>query len=115
MLPHGIAKITGGIAPVQEMLTAKGLPIFLSYGVYIGEFIAPIFILVGYFGRPAALIFAITMAFSIYLAYGLSGFGLNQYGGILVELNLLFLFGALALFFTGSGKYSIRRGANPWD
>ncbi len=115
MIPHGIAKILGSLEPIQNMLSAKGLPVFLSYGVYLGEIVAPLLIVLGYFGRPAAIVFAFTMLLSIYLAYGLSGFGFNQYGGLHVELNLLFLFGALTLFFTGSGKYSIRKGTNKWD
>lgn len=115
MLPHGIAKIIGSLEPIQGMLTAKGLPAVLSYGVYLGEIVAPILILLGYFGRPAAIVFALTMAVSMFLAYGLSGFGFNQYGGLNVELNLLFMLGALTLFFTGSGRCSIRKGANPWD
>lgn len=115
MLPHGISKIVGSLEPIQSMLAAKGLPAVLSYGVYLGEIVAPLLILLGYFGRPAAIVFALTMAFSIYLAYGMTGFGFNQYGGLQAELNLLFLFGAMALFFTGSGKYSLRKGTNPWD
>ena len=41
MLFHGIAKITNGVGGIEGMLTSKGLPAFLAYGVYVGEVIVP--------------------------------------------------------------------------
>jgi putative oxidoreductase len=36
-------------------------------------------------------------------------------GGWAIELPALVLFGALALFFLGGGKYGVNRGKNAWD
>jgi len=52
---------------------------------------------------------------SIWLGFGMDAFTLNEYGGVAVELNLLYFFGALALFFSGAGRYSVRKGIPWWD
>jgi len=115
MLPHGIHKLIHGIDGIIGMTTAKGLPEAFAYGVYAGEVLAPILIIIGLWTRPAALLEAFTMVVAIYLAFGWGGFALNQHGGITVELNLLYLLGAVTLFFTGSGAFSVRRGRGAWD
>lgn len=112
MLLHGIAKFSG-ISYIQGKLLEKGLPEVLGYGVFIGEVIAPLLLIVGYRTRFAALILLINCVGIIYLG-GYSVFGLTQYGGWAAELPGLFLFGALALIFTGGGKYSIST-KSLWD
>jgi len=114
MLFHGIAKIIYGIGGIQEMLTAKGLPGFLAYGVYIGEIIVPLLLIIGFRTRIAALIFAFNMLVAMLLAHAGNIFTLSKHGGWAVELIALFLFGAVALFFTGAGKYALST-SNKWD
>jgi putative oxidoreductase len=113
MLPHGIHKLINGTAGITRMLIAKGFPEIMAHGVIIGEVIAPILIIIGFFTRPAAAVLAFTMVMSIYLAFGWAGFELNQHGGITVELNLMYLLGALALMFTGAGRYAVSK--NLWS
>ncbi|KGN74703.1 DoxX family protein [Porphyromonas gulae] len=113
MLLHGIAKITGGIDTIQGMLTSKGLPPFIAYGVYIGEVIAPLLLVLGVRTRLAALAFVFNCVAIIWLG-GHSIVSLTQYGGWAAELPGLFLFGALALFFTGGGKYAVS-STDKWD
>ena len=36
-------------------------------------------------------------------------------GGWTIELEALFLLGALALYFTGGGKFSVTGGRGKWD
>ncbi len=114
MLFHGVAKLIHGIGGIQGMLTAKGLPSFIAYGVYIGEIIVPLFIIFGFRTRIAALIFAFNMLMAMFLAHSGDIFSLSKHGGWAVELIGLFLFGAVALFFTGGGKYSVS-SKNKWD
>ncbi|MBN1295999.1 DoxX family protein [bacterium] len=109
MLFHGVHKLIHGIDGIIGMTTAKGLPTGFAYGVYLGELIAPVCILIGWMVRPAAMGVAFTMVMSIYLAFGWQGFAINPFGGITVELNALYFFGALALVFTGGGAYGIQR------
>lgn len=107
ILFHGLTKITNGIDPVMGMLTAKGLPAFVAYGVYAGEVIAPIMVIIGLYTRPAALVIAVNMLFAFFLAHmgQLSSF--SRSGGWVPELPALFLVGALAIFLGGAGKYCL--------
>ncbi len=112
MLPHGISKLVNGIDWLGESLTKVGLPAFIKYGVFIGEIIAPLLLVIGYRTRIAALIVAFNMFMTIFLAKSDQLFVIR--GGWAIELNALFLFGALALFFTGGGKYCVS-SKNKWD
>ena len=108
ILTHGIGKMMHGIDGVQAMTVAVGLPQWFAYGVYIGEVIAPILLIVGYYARIAALIIAFTMANAIYMAHSSDIFSLNSHGSPIIELPLFYLMTALAIFLLGSGKYSVK-------
>lgn len=110
MLLHGLAKLQHGHDVIAQMLAGAGLPTFLQYGVPVGEVIAPIFVMLGLFTMPSALIIAFTMIFSIFLAFGDRLFTLNQTGGWIVELNVLFLVGALVIALLGAGRFALGRG-----
>ncbi len=112
LLPHGISKLVNGIDWLGESLTKVGLPAIIRYGVFIGEIIAPLLLVIGYRTRIASLIVAFNMFMTIFLAKRDQLFVLR--GGWAIELNALFLFGALALFFTGGGKYCVST-KNNWD
>ncbi|NRS90415.1 putative oxidoreductase [Flavobacterium sp. 7E] len=113
MLLHGIAKI-GHTSFIEEMLIDKGLPAFLSYGVYITELIAPFLILIGFRTRLAAAAYVFGTLFILFLVHANEIFMLNNNGGWQVELLGLYLLGALALFFTGGGKLAAS-SYNKWD
>ncbi|EES90164.1 DoxX family protein [Helicobacter canadensis] len=106
MLFHGVFKILHGVDVYMGMLESKGLPGIMVYGVYIGEVLAPLLILIGYQVRIAALIVAFTMIMAIYLVYGFEIFALDSYGGWVIEHQLLYILPCLALFFMGGGKYA---------
>ena len=106
ILFHGIHKLIYGIDGVSAMVTAHGLPAFLAYGVYIGELIAPIFIILGLYARVAAGISAFNMLTAIYLAYGFS-VSISKYGGLSWETPLLFLIMSILVVLLGSGKYAV--------
>jgi putative oxidoreductase len=107
MLFHGIHKMINGFQGIKDLLSANNLPEILWIGVPIGEILAPLCILIGVFTRISALLVAITMFFSIYLAHAAEVFQLGQSGAPVIELNLLYLLGALALFFIGAGRYAL--------
>ena len=114
MLFHGIAKVFHGVSFIEGQLTSVGLPAFIAYGVYIGEVIAPIAMIVGFRTRLASVIFAFTCVVAILLVHSVDIFSLNKHGGWAIELLALYLFGSVALFFTGAGKYAISK-VNQWD
>lgn len=119
MLFHGVAKITGGIAGISGMLAAKGLPEAMAYGVYVGEIVAPLFIVIGLFTRISAVVFAFNMVVATLLAHSGDLLSIGEHGGWAVELQALYLFPAIAVALIGPGKYSLdwrraKRGLWGW-
>lgn len=104
LLQHGIGKVTGGIAGIAAMLADKGLPEMLAYGVYVGEVVAPLMLIVGVFTRIGAGLIAVNMLFALWLAHMDELLVLNEQGVWPLELQGMFLFGAVALALLGSGR-----------
>jgi len=107
MLFHGLEKIINGISGVKHLTTSAGFPEFFAYGVYVGEIIVPIFILLGAYARAASLVLALNMMFAIFLAYGNSLFSLGKHGAPVFELPFLYLIMSILIFMLGSGKYAL--------
>lgn len=107
MIFHGVAKLQHGVDPMMGMLEGKGLPSFIAYGVYIGEVIAPIMLIIGYKVRLAAIIIIATMITAIWLVFADKIFTLTKMGGLTTELSMFYILTSLAVFFLGAGKYSI--------
>jgi len=109
ILLHGLFKISnpGAIGFIGGLFESFHLPAFLAYLVYVGEVAAPLMLLAGYKTRIAANLVAITMIVAIVLAHLGDLFARTQNGGSAVELQLMFLVGALAIAGLGAGKYSM--------
>jgi len=108
ILLHGISKIFGGVSGIGGMLSAHGLPGVLAYLVYVGEVLAPVLLIAGIYTRPAAWIVVINMLVAIWLAHAHQLFSLNaKTGGWTLELQGMFLFGALAVALLGAGRFSV--------
>lgn len=108
MLFHGVSKLIHGISFLVDNMGAFG------YAVYIGEVLAPIAILLGFRTRIAAVLLAITCVVAIATAHAQDIFTISDHGGYALELLMLYLFGAIALFFTGAGKFALSKN-NQWD
>lgn len=108
MLFHGVSKLIHGISFLVENMGAFG------YAVYIGEVLAPIAILLGFRTRIAAVLLAITCVVAVATAHSSEIFSISEHGGYALELLGLYFFGALALFFTGAGKFAVSKN-NQWD
>lgn len=113
MLLHGIAKFKG-LGGIEGMLEAKNLPTFIAYGVYVGEVLAPIMMIVGFRTRIAAVIFAGNLVVAYWLAHSGQMFQLNDHGAWAIELIGLYFFAAVTLFFTGGGRLGVS-SSNKWD
>jgi putative oxidoreductase len=109
ILLHGIAKITGGTAGVEKMLEGAGLPSFIAAGVYVGEVLAPILVIIGFYARVGAALIVVNMLFAVMLAHRADLFLLTKTGGWALELQGFFLFTALALALIGPGRLSINQ------
>lgn len=110
MLFHGVAKIMhpSSLEFISGMLASNSLPSFLAYGVYIGEVVAPLMVLIGYLTRVGALLMVVNMLIAILLAHTGDLFSLTEHGGYALELQMLYLMGSAAIMFFGSGKYAVR-------
>ncbi len=115
MLLHGVSKIRGGIEPIINNVHERGLPTALAYGIYVGEVVAPILLIVGLFTRPAAVVVAINMVIAVWFVHTAQIAEMGKTGGWALELQGLYFFGALAIAFIGSGRYAISRGAGRMD
>lgn len=108
MLFHGISKLIHGPSFIGQIVDGAGLPHFITYGVYVGEVIAPLFILLGLATRAASLVFAFNMLIATLLVHAAQVFTLDPAtGGWTLELQGLYFFGALVLVLTGGGKYAL--------
>ena len=109
ILLHGIAKISGGTAGVEKMLEGAGLPGFIAAGVYVGEVLAPLLVIIGFYARVGAALIVVNMLFAIMLAHRADLFLLAKSGGWALELQGFFLFTALALALIGPGRFGINQ------
>lgn len=109
ILMHGIHKLIHGISGIEGMLEGAGLPGFLAYGVYLGEVIAPILLIIGWHARVGAALIALNMVVAIALVHPHELFDVTRHGGWALELQGMFLFAAVALAFTGPGRISINK------
>ncbi|WP_129643001.1 DoxX family protein [Peristeroidobacter agariperforans] len=107
ILLHGIAKIKGGVGGLSGAVTAAGLPAFVTYGVYVGEVLAPILVLLGWYCRIGAGLIAINMLFAIALVHQAELTVIGKTGGWALELQGMFLFTAIALALLGPGRFSL--------
>ena len=112
---HGLGKIETGIAGTVGMVEGAGLPSWLAYGAYLGEFVAPLLIIVGKWSRPAGLIVAFNMLMTVLVAHRDIAFARNDYGGWQIELNALLMLGGLAVALLGAGRWSLSKGEGQWD
>jgi putative oxidoreductase len=110
LLFHGVSKLTnpGTVDFIGGALSGSGLPSFFAYGVYIGEVIAPLMVVLGVYCRYGAIIIVVNMLFAVYLMHTGDIFSLSEHGGWRLELQGFYMFGALAIMFLGSGRQAIK-------
>lgn len=106
MLFHGVAKISSGVGFIEGLFASMGLPSFLAYGVYVGEIVAPIMLIVGYKVRIASVLVAGTMLVVILTAHLGDIFAITKHGAWAIELPMFYVLASMAIFFQGAGKYS---------
>lgn len=108
MLFHGMSKAFKGVSGIEGMLAGSGLPAFMAYGVYIGEILAPLMLLVNVMVAPAALIMAFNMVVAIFLAHSGAIFTIGKNGGLALELQYFFLVTSIVVALTAD-RISIAR------
>ena len=115
ILLHGIAKLRFGLGDVAPALERAHIPAILGYLIYIGEVVAPIMMIVGFWTRPAALVVAATMAVALVLGHPRELFQMTDHGGLLLEVQWMFFAGALAVALIGAGRYCVGGANGRWS
>jgi len=114
MLVYGITKLIFGIDFITSLLNQYDLPSFIGYGVFIGEILAPILIIIGYRTKLVGLVFAINCFVAVVMVQLPNLLKLNESGGWAIGLIFIYMMFGIALFFTGAGKYALSI-KNKWD
>lgn len=110
LLFHGVGKIAHGIDFIKGGLSSHHLPELIAYGVYIGEVLAPVLIVAGFWTRLSALVVAFDLVVAILLVRLPAFFTLTKSGGWAMELDFFFLLSALVLVLLGPGRLRLGRG-----
>lgn len=108
LLFHGISKLLNGTGFIEGLLASHGIPAFFAYGVFIGELLAPLMVILGYHTRIGALLIVFNMLVAIALVHTHELLKLGGNGGWALELQGFFLFTAIAVLFLGPGKYKLK-------
>jgi len=109
LLFHGVAKITGSIGFIERMMQGHGLPGFFAYTVYVGEVVAPLLVITGWYSRVGAAIIVVQFAIIFFFAHPGQFLTLSRSGGWALELDGFYLLTALALVLLGPGRFSVNR------
>lgn len=115
VLLHGIFKISAGVGFIAGMLAKAGLPGGIAYLVYVGEIVAPLLMIAGLYTRAAAGVVVINMLVAFGLVHMADFFALTKQGGWALELQGLYLFGALTVVLLGAGRFSLGGTKGRWN
>ncbi|HEY8683791.1 MAG TPA: DoxX family protein [Rhodanobacter sp.] len=115
ILFHGVSKLIHGPVYVLGVLAHAGLPSILAYGVYVGEVVAPILLLLGFWTRVGALIIAINMIVALALVHVSQLAMLADTGGWALELQGMYLGTALVIALLGAGRFSVGGSNGRWN
>ena len=110
MLFHGVSKLRNleTLGFIKNKLTMFSMPELLAYGVFLGEIVAPLLVIIGIYARFGGFIIFINMLFAIVLVHSNDLFALTDHGGWRLELQGLFLFGSLVIALIGSGRIAAK-------
>ncbi|TVP58024.1 MAG: DoxX family protein [Halomonadaceae bacterium] len=107
LLFHGVSKLINGVGFIEQMLVAHNLPAFIAYGVFIGEIVAPLMLIVGYQTRIAALLVVINMLFALILSHSHELLQVKSSGGWAIELQVFYLMTAVVILQMGPGRFRL--------
>jgi len=115
MMFHGLDKVVHGPGHVMQDLAEHGMPVVLGYGVYVGEVVAPILILLGIWTRLAALVYSGSIAFATIQVHGADFLALKPTGAWAAELWAFYIVTPVVVALLGPGRHALARRPFPWD
>ena len=110
MLFYGIAKIVHlqTLGFIKNQLVELGMHSVIAYGVYVGEIVAPLLIILGIYCRFGGLLITINMLFAIALVHMHELLSLNDHGGWQLEVQFFYLIGGVLILLLGSGRFAFK-------
>ncbi len=110
MLFHGVAKLVDlqTLGFIKSQLGLIGMHPVFAYGVYVGEIVAPLLIILGIYSRFGGFLIFINMLFAIGLVHSNDVLSLTEHGGWRLELQAFYLVAGLVILLIGSGRYAIK-------
>jgi putative oxidoreductase len=115
LILHGLHKVFVGPHEIIGMMAAHHLPGFLGYAVYLGEVLGPLLVIFGFYARIGGLLILVDLIVAVLLVHGIDIFHLNANGGWIIELELFYGLGGLAVALLGAGKYSVAGAGGRWN
>jgi len=115
LILHGFHKLVNGPAEVAEILAHHGIPGIFAWGVYLGEVVGPLLVILGVYARVGALLILANMLVAVLATHGVNVFHLNDYGGWEIELEAFYGLGGLAILLFGAGAYSAAGKGGKWN
>ena len=115
ILLHGIAKMRHGLGDVADAMVRLHLPIWVGNLIYVGEVLAPLMMIVGFCTRPAAAVVAATMFVALVAGHPREVFVMTDHGGLLLEVQWMFLLAAAASALLGAGRFSLGGCDGRWN
>ncbi|HET7307536.1 MAG TPA: DoxX family protein [Gammaproteobacteria bacterium] len=115
LILHGVHKIINGPSEIDSLVASAGFPAFFGGAVYVGEVLAPILVLVGYYTRVGGLLILINLICAVLLTRGGHVWALGPSGGWVIQLEAFFGLGGLAVFLLGAGRFSVGGEYAKWN
>jgi putative oxidoreductase len=99
LLFHGVDKVMNGTGVIEKLLNGVHVPYsqYVSYGVYVGEVIAPLLLIFGKYIRVSGAIIAFNMMVAIFLVHQKDITSIEKYGAWSIEVPMLYLIAGLTL------------------
>ena len=110
MLFHGVHKLLTGLDGVKTLLASHHLPEMLAYIAYFGEIVGPLLIIFGLFARTGAFLVAFEVAVLAALGGVAQLIAVTPDGSYALEVEALYLTGALAILLFGPGRIAPGKG-----
>lgn len=107
MLFHGVSKLDKGIEWLPKLLAKHGLPTALAPGIYLGEVVAPVLLILGIATRSSAAAIVFTMFMAVWLLHTDELFALGKHGEYALEIHVFFAVGAICAALLGPGRFAV--------